>query len=184
MSKFTFFFSAENPLSNWYPAQFTVNGVTFCNNEQFMMYCKAKLFGDEEIAKKILQASNPREHKALGRKVKGFSEDVWNAKCELYVQKGCHAKFSQNPHLLRALSDTEGTELVEASPFDRIWGVGLAASDPRIMDKANWLGRNRLGNVLMRVRDELLRHEPTLSPAINSLRGQKGSYEEEASGAW
>lgn len=179
MEEFTFFFSAQNPFSNWYPAQFTVNGVTFCNNEQFMMYCKAKLFGDEEIAKKILETTNPREHKAMGRKVKGFSEAVWDAKCELYVQKGCHAKFSQNPHLLQLLLDTEGTELVEASPYDRIWGVGLAASDPRILDKKNWLGQNRLGSVLMRVRDDLLKHEPATKPVMAmALKLTEGTHTE------
>lgn len=73
----TFFFGAEDPLSNWHPATFVVNGTEFCNNEQFMMYCKARLFGDEAIAQKILAAKSPKEHKALGRQVRGFDEAVW-----------------------------------------------------------------------------------------------------------
>lgn len=80
----TFFFGAENPLSNWHPSRFTVNGVDFKNNEQFMMYCKAKLFGDEVCAEKILRTDSPREHKALGRSVRGFDETKWEQKCEHY----------------------------------------------------------------------------------------------------
>lgn len=113
------------------------------------------MFGDEENALKILSAKTAREHKALGRQVKGFIESMWKEKREIYVRIGCHAKFSQNPDLLKFLLDTKGTELVEASPFDKIWGVGLAASDKRIHDKANWIGMNLLGNILMNVRYEL-----------------------------
>lgn len=151
----TFFFGADNPLSNWHPAHFTVKGVEFCNNEQFMMFCKAKLFGDEECAQKILLAKNPREHKALGRIVRGFVDSLWEEKCEHFVYVGSLAKFRQNPLLCDFLLKTGNTELVEASPYDRIWGVGLSANDPRIHDKNAWLGKNRLGKVQMRVRAEL-----------------------------
>jgi ribA/ribD-fused uncharacterized protein len=151
----TFFFGAEHPLSNWHPADFIVKGVRFCNNEQFMMYCKAKLFGDEEAAAKILLAKTPREHKALGRSVRCFDEQTWKAKCQAYVFIGCLAKFQQNPHLADALLKTGDTELVEASPYDRIWGVGLAENNPLIHCKSNWRGQNLLGIVLMKVRDAL-----------------------------
>lgn len=156
----TFFFGADNPLSNWHPASFTVNSVRFSNNEQFMMYCKAKLFGDEEIAAKILAATTPRDHKALGRLVRGFNETTWNEKREMYVRKGCFAKFSQNPSMMQVLLATDGTELVEASPYDKIWGVGLAATDTLILNKSNWRGLNLLGNCLMQVRAELLERLP------------------------
>lgn len=155
----TFFFGAENPLSNWHPSVFTVNGIQFCNNEQFMMYCKARLFGDEATAAKILAAKTPREHKALGRQVTNFVESIWKDKCESYVRQGCYAKFSQNPKLLQFLLDTQSTELVEASPFDKVWGVGLAESDPCILDKKNWPGQNLLGKVLMQVRAKLQSEE-------------------------
>jgi len=151
----TFFFGAENPLSNWHPAKFIVNNIQFCNNEQFMMYCKAKLFGDNETAKEILTATTPREHKALGRKVKLFDEELWSTKREIYVRRGCLAKFMQNPDMLNFLLNTKDTELVEASPYDKIWGVGLAESNPLINDKSNWKGLNLLGKVLMQVRGEL-----------------------------
>jgi hypothetical protein len=151
----TFFFSKDNPLSNWHASTFTVKGITFCNNEQFMMYCKAKLFNDEECAANILHAKDPSEHKALGRQVKGFINSDWEKRREHYVRIGCHAKFSQNPKMLKFLLDTGDTELVEASPYDRIWGVGLSANNPLIHDKANWRGLNLLGKVLMLVRAEL-----------------------------
>jgi ribA/ribD-fused uncharacterized protein len=146
-------------LSNWHPAVFVVNDVRFLNNEQFMMYCKAKMFGDDETASKIIKATTPREHKALGRQVRGFDEAKWSEKRELYVRKGCHAKFSQNPEMLKFLLGTEGTELVEASPYDRIWGVGLAANNPAIHDKSKWLGLNLLGKCLMQVRTQLLEQQ-------------------------
>jgi ribA/ribD-fused uncharacterized protein len=155
MTQMTLFFGADNPLSNWHPARFVVNGVWFVNNEQFMMYCKAKLFKEEEVARKIMQTDSPRVHKSLGRQVRAFREDVWNAKREMYVCKGCFAKFSQNPAMKDFLLATGDTELVEASPYDKIWGVGLAATDPRIYDKANWQGLNLLGECLMQVREDL-----------------------------
>lgn len=151
MTKMTFFFGSENPLSNWHPAEFVVKGVRFVNTEQYMMYCKAKLFGDEEIALKIINAKTPRDHKALGRQVRGFDDSKWNKKRECYVRTGCYAKFSQNPDMFKFLIETNGTELVEASPYDLIWGVGLAANNPAIHDKKNWLGMNLLGDCLMQV---------------------------------
>lgn len=154
--RYTFFFRPESPFSQWHPAVFVVDGNTYGCAEQFMMHGKAVLFGDGEIAAQILAVASPREHKALGRKVRGFDEKVWRAHREAIVQAASRAKFTQNPELLRALLATRGTELVEASPFDRIWGVGLSADDPRIDDPANWRGPNLLGRILTRVRDELI----------------------------
>lgn len=155
MSKMTFFFGMDNPLSNWHPSIFTVNKVQFNCMEQFMMYCKAKLFGDEDTAAKILAASHPRIHKALGRDVKPFDQAKWEEKREVFVTKGAFAKFSQNPELKAVLLATAGTQLVEASKYDKIWGCGLEESDPRIHDAANWTGMNLLGKDLMIVRDQL-----------------------------
>jgi len=154
--RFTFFFSAEAPFSQWYPARFEIGGKLFSCAEQYMMYGKAILFGDAEVAAEILQAMAPRQHKALGRRVRGFTEAIWKANREAIVTDGSRAKFTQNPELRQALLDTAGTELVEASPFDRIWGIGLAATDPRAEDPAQWRGQNLLGKILTRVRDELL----------------------------
>ena len=153
---FTFFFTEASPFSQWYRCTFRVGEHTFNCAEQYMMYEKAKLFGDDEVAAQILAAAHPREHKALGRKVKNFDDDVWKRERERIVRAGNHAKFTQNEELKKALFDTKGTTLVEASPHDKIWGIGLAATDPRAQDRKQWLGRNLLGKILTELRDELL----------------------------
>lgn len=141
--------------SQWHPAAFTVDGVAYSCAEQFMMAEKARLFGDEETLASILAASSPREHKALGRRVKGFDGERWTAACREIVRRGNLAKFSQSPELLALLLATGSKTLAEASPTDRIWGIGLAAEDPRATDRSAWRGTNWLGEVLMQVRAEL-----------------------------
>src|SRR5437868_12119735 len=138
--RFTFFFRPEAMFSQWYPARFELAGHVFSCAEQYMMYGKAQLFGDAAAAAAILEAVTPRQHKALGRKVRGFDDVTWKQHREAIVLDGSRGKFTQNPALRQALLDTAGTELVEASPFDRIWGIGLAASDPRADDPAQWRG--------------------------------------------
>ena len=140
----------------WTESVFVVDGVTYVCAEQFMMAEKARLFGDEATRARILAAASPREHKALGRKVRNFDDAVWKANRERIVMAGSRAKFTQNAALRDALLATAGTELVEASPFDRIWGVGLSMDNPAIEDPANWRGKNLLGRILTRLRDELL----------------------------
>jgi ribA/ribD-fused uncharacterized protein len=151
----TFFFRPESPFSQWYPARFVVDGVTYGCAEQFMMHGKAILFGDHEAAARILDAPSPRAHKAIGRTVRGFVEATWAAEREGIVYAGSRAKFTQNEDLRRALLATKKTLLVEASPFDRVWGIGLGADNPRIDDPRNWRGKNLLGYILTRLRDEL-----------------------------
>ena len=153
---FTFFFTEASPFSQWYRSDFTVSGTTFHCAEQFMMHGKARLFEDAETAAAILAADHPRQHKALGRKVKRFDDAVWRREREDIVLTGNRAKFTQRPDLLALLLATRGTTLVEASPYDRIWGIGLSASDPRAQDAATWRGQNLLGKILTRLRDELL----------------------------
>lgn len=148
----TLFFGAEDALSNWHPAQFTYRGVEFSSVEQFMMYSKARLFNDDETARKILSAAEPRQQKRLGREVRDFDETVWITKRKAIVTVGCREKFWQNPPLGEVLLRTDDTLLVEASPYDRIYGVGLAWNDPRIRDVGQWQGLNLLGEVLMEVR--------------------------------
>ncbi len=116
---------------------------------------KAKLFGDDIAAQRILAATTPKEYKAIGRQVKGFNDAVWIAKREKFMCTGCMAKFQQNPNLCSVLLAAGDTELIEASPYDRIWGIGLSIDDPRALDKTQWKGLNLLGNVLMSVRDKL-----------------------------
>jgi ribA/ribD-fused uncharacterized protein len=151
---FTFFW--RGPFSQWHPSQFVVGGIAFSHAEQFMMYGKAMLFGDRETAGRILKAQTPKEQKALGRKVNGFDEAVWGLFREGVVFTGSYAKYTQNPALRKALLATRGTTLVEASPYDRVWGIGLGEDDPRARDRARWRGLNLLGEALTRVREALL----------------------------
>jgi ribA/ribD-fused uncharacterized protein len=156
MPGYTFFFTEASPFSQWYRCGFTVAGNAFGCAEQFMMHGKAVLFGDAASAAKILAADHPREHKALGRKVANFDDVVWKREREAIVRAGSMAKFTQNPELRALLLATGGTTLVEASPFDRIWGIGLAATSPYANDPTKWRGQNLLGKILTSVRDELL----------------------------
>ena len=156
MSEYTFFFTEANPFSQWYPCSFTASGNTFNCAEQFMMHGKALLFADTETAAKILAAAHPRQHKALGRKVKPFDDVVWKRERLNIVRAGSRAKFTQNPELLEKLLATAGTLLVEASPYDKIWGIGLAATDPRAKDPAQWKGQNLLGKILTELREQLI----------------------------
>lgn len=160
-TKYTFFYKTRHPFSNWHPAKFKgPDGIYYNCTEQYMMAEKARLFGDEETRAKILEATDPREQKALGRQVKGFDSKVWNEKCKDIVYQGCYLKFTQNPKMLMKLIETKGTLLVEASPYDKIWGIGLAEDDPRINDPKNWQGTNWLGEVLTKLRDVLIEPNP------------------------
>ena len=158
IEQFTFFYGGF--LSQWYPSPFEIDEIQFINAEQYMMYIKALLFKDEDIAYKIMKSTNPKEQKALGRKVKNFNIETWSAKSAgpklsmawSIVRKGSLNKFSQNPDLLEMLADTAGTTLVEASPYDKIWGIGLSEWDSARPTRKNWLGTNWLGEILTDVR--------------------------------
>ena len=139
----------------WTPSPFTIDGDTYSCAEQFMMAEKARLFGDEHTRAKILATDSPRDHKALGRQVRNFVSETWDRECLAIVVRGNHAKFSQNPAMLAALLATGDKLLVEASPLDKIWGVGLRADDPKIHDPSQWRGKNLLGEALMQVRADL-----------------------------
>ncbi len=120
-----------------------------------MMHQKALLFGDQAIADKILKSSSASVQKKLGRQVANFNQTVWEAECKRIVYEGNEAKFTQNNDLLEALLATRGTTLVEASPDDRIWGVGLAEEDPRIRNRRTWRGTNWLGEILTQLRENI-----------------------------
>ena len=157
MSEFTMFFTEASPFSQWFRCSFRGGKLAFNCAEQYMMHGKALLFGDAAIAAEILAADHPRQHKALGRKVKGFDDAVWKRERVAIVRAGNRAKFTQNAELRELLLATAPTTLVEASPYDKIWGIGLAASDPRAQDRAQWRGQNLLGQILTELRDELVR---------------------------
>lgn len=121
------------------------------------MYSKAKLFGDEDSVRKILAETKPKAIKQLGRKVSPYSDEEWVKQREQLTFTGLFEKYSQNTELKRQLLETGTREIVEASPFDKVWGVGLAENNPLVTDRKNWKGQNILGKILMRVREELLR---------------------------
>lgn len=146
---YVFFFGREDIYSNWYEAPFEFHGVRFNCVEQFMMYSKAMLFGDQEVAQRILATTDPKSQKALGRAVKNFDQATWNSKCVSIVAVACREKFFQNRRLLRALLDTGTRELVEASPYDKVWGIGLSATSPDAENPEKWPGQNLLGKALM-----------------------------------
>ena len=139
-------------LSQWYPSPFEVDGVQFATAEHYMKWGKARLFGDEDAAAKILEVGHPKKAKDLGRVIRGFDEAAWIANRVEIVTAGNVEKFRQNPALLAFLLGTNERVLVEASPMDRIWGIGLAATDERAHDPAQWRGSNLLGEALMRAR--------------------------------
>jgi len=163
--KYVFFYGG--PFSQWAPIQFTVTNIfgytkiTFLHAEQWMMYCKAKFFKDEEIAKKIMATESAEECKALGKKVSNFNKKDWNGNYDTesvayqVVQIGNYYKFSQNSGAKKTLLNTGNKIIVEASPYDDIWGIKLGESDPRILDERNWRGHNLLGKALMQVRKEV-----------------------------
>jgi ribA/ribD-fused uncharacterized protein len=142
-------------LSQWWPASFTADGLRFATAEHYMMWRKATLFGDGAMAEQILAARHPRAAKALGGRVAGFEQAAWDEHRVPIVVAGNLAKFGQHPELGAFLLRTGQRVLVEASPVDRIWGIGLTRDDPAAEDPGRWRGLNLLGFALMEVRDSL-----------------------------
>jgi len=129
--------------------------ITYPTTEHYMMAGKARLFYDAEMLKKILEEPNPREVKKFGRQVRGFDEDTWRSHRYNVVRQGNRYKFGQNEEARKFLLSTGDKVLVEASPYDDIWGIKLGEEDPRCLDPNQWQGTNLLGFALMDVREEL-----------------------------
>jgi ribA/ribD-fused uncharacterized protein len=142
-------------LSQWYECPFVVGGFTYNTSEHFMMAQKARLFKDEATFQKIIQSRTPGEAKDLGRLVADFDEQTWLEHRFDIVKTANRHKFGQNPELGEYLRKTGERVLVEASPIDRIWGIGMAEDDKDIANIHAWRGLNLLGFALMEVRDEL-----------------------------
>lgn len=160
--EFTKFFghtgcTIENPtnacFSQWFPCTFKVDEVTYNCMEQYMMAEKARLFKDGYYEHLIMKSKSPKEIKAYGRAVRNFDEKVWYDHCRDIVRKGNIAKFTQNPTLKEYLLQTGQNILVEASPYDRIWGIKRKVDDPKSDNPLQWLGYNYLGFALTYVRD-------------------------------
>ena len=163
--KFLFFWGHTPPpdgsinkscLSQWWMQDFEIDGVNYSCAEQYMMAEKARLFSDREQLEKIMQTTFPKEMKAYGRAVRDFDQKVWDAQCLEIVKNANMAKFKQNPELLMFLFKSKKSILVEASPRDRIWGIGMGESNPDAENPLKWRGKNLLGFALTEVRDTLL----------------------------
>lgn len=174
---FTYFWITKSPFSQWHKSifyattfisgdaetkekalqnRFPVDVQEYSSTEQFMMYHKAMIFLDREIACQIMQTDDVRKIKNLGRQVKNYDEYVWKYFRSKVVYEGNKAKFTQNESLKEALFATKGTTLVEAAPNDAIWGIGLTEDDPRAKKRETWQGKNLLGEILTQLRVELM----------------------------
>jgi ribA/ribD-fused uncharacterized protein len=140
-------------LSQWYASQMQVDGVRFPTAEHYMMWRKARLFGDPDAERRLLADDSPAAAKQLGRRVRNFRSEVWDRHRFDVVLEGSIAKFEQNETLRRYLLGTGDCVLAEASPVDRIWGIGFDSNDPRARDPVQWTGLNLLGFALMQARD-------------------------------
>lgn len=142
-------------LSQWFPAQFTIDEHTYATAEHYMMAAKARLFDDQLRLNQILQAKSAFQAKKLGRMVAGFNDRIWLQHREDIVFAANLAKFSQHPELSDFLLSTRNKVLVEASPYDKVWGIGMARDHAHADQPRNWKGLNLLGFSLMRVRQQL-----------------------------
>jgi ribA/ribD-fused uncharacterized protein len=141
--------------SQWWLSSFEVENVTYKTAEHWMMAKKAALFNDNEILEKIIGADSPAEAKKLGREVKNYIDSIWLENRFEIVRQGNFHKFSQNKDLGAFLINTKERILVEASPVDSIWGIGMATDHKDVNNPEKWRGLNLLGFALMEVRDEL-----------------------------
>ena len=162
--KFVFFWGHTAPgdgrigthvLSQWWPHPFAVDGVRYPTAEHFMMAEKARLFGDETRLVEVLAAPSPGAAKAAGRRVTGFDDAVWCENRVEIVARGSVAKFGSDDDLRRFLVGTGDRVLVEASPRDRVWGIGMGKNNPDAAHPSRWRGLNLLGLALMKARAEL-----------------------------
>ena len=155
MAKQDFIFFWNGIFSQWHPSSFTIDGVGYNCCEQYMMAKKALVFKDMEAYEAIMASKSPKEQKEIGRRVKNFNADVWAVFSRDIVYQANYAKFTQNPAMRDELMATGNLEIVEASPYDKIWGIGLHETDERAWDKSTWLGTNWLGIEIMKVRETL-----------------------------
>jgi ribA/ribD-fused uncharacterized protein len=141
--------------SQWYASTFIVNGIVYQTAEHWMMAGKASLFNDSDSLENILSADKPAEAKSIGRLVKNFDPEIWSASSYAIVVEGNRHKFLQHEALQNFLLQTGDKIIVEASPADPIWGIGLPQDNKEAKNPFQWRGTNLLGFALMEVRDFL-----------------------------
>ncbi len=155
MAKADFIFFWGGIYSQWEASIFIIDNIQYSSAEQYMMAKKAKVFNDDVSFNRIMTSHNPQKQQEIGRNIKGFDKIKWDAVCRDIVYIGNYAKFTQNPKLKTALLNTGDKELVEASPIDKIWGIGLKEDNPLAWNKSTWEGTNWLGIAIMQVREKL-----------------------------
>lgn len=154
--KFVFFWKlhhSNEEFSNWYPKEFVIEGIRYNCVEQYMMAKKAILFGDITVYQQIMSESDPGKCKELGKLVRNFDSATWDSCKREIVFNANYAKFTQNPDLMAKLKATGNAIIAEASPGDKIWGIGMAADDPAARCPNRWAGQNLLGGILQEIRD-------------------------------
>lgn len=156
----------DGPCSQWLDVEITIDGVKYNCNEQYMMAQKALIFGDTKRHEAIMFSNSPRNQKALGRAVKGFDVDIWSMYSRLIVYRANFAKFTQDQVLYDFLMNTDDKMIVEASPYDTIWGIGLSENDPDAWDTDKWKGQNLLGQMIMQVRSDIRQLNKSISDKI------------------
>jgi len=147
--------------SQWAMRDMTIDNIKYCTCEQFMMAEKARLFGDDHALSQIMKACDPSVQKSWGKKVKNFDKDKWEEIAQDVVYKANYAKFTQNDDCYEELMRSGDKVIVEASPYDCIWGVGLGPDNPKVLDEKNWRGTNWLGEAIMKVRETIKREVNT-----------------------
>ena len=153
-----FFHKPSEPygfLSNWYSSPFDLDGVHFSSAEQFIMYQKCMIFGDEESAYRVLGTKDTKEQQYIGRTAKGYVSKIWAGVRQVVALRALMAKFEQNEDLKQKLLETGDAILVECARTDKIWACGIRLDDDKRFDAANWDGENILGFALMEVRKRL-----------------------------
>ena len=153
-----FFHKPDEPygwLSNWYPSDFVLDGMNYSSAEQYIMYQKCILFGDNKAAQQVMSTDDPAEQQLIARNASGFIENVWNGYRQVIAEKALFAKFSQNELLKNKLLLSQNVWLVECARTDKNWACGIGLDDDRRLDASKWTGMNILGFALMKVREEL-----------------------------
>jgi hypothetical protein len=148
-------FFLKGELSQWWKSPFVENNIQFLNCEQYMMFHKANLFNDLQIASEILSTNNPKIAKDLGRQVKNFNQTLWDKNKYNIVYNGNYLKFKNNKKLLTLLLETSPKLLVETNPRDLIWSNGLSEEQSKITPEKMWPGQNLLGKILTQIRNDL-----------------------------
>jgi ribA/ribD-fused uncharacterized protein len=155
MEQLTFFYRTDSPFSFWYPTEFVENGISYSSAQQYVLHHKALLFSDESTAEKVLQVHEKKDLMKLSRAVQNFQPKVWAQKREQIAETANRAKFTQNEELKAQLLATAGTRLANANQHDIIWGIGFEEDAEEAKDPKKWRGKNLLGEILKRLREEM-----------------------------